>query len=145
MRSLLNQQSKKSLSPNFWEEKILQSILSSETLNNYNKKRRERSSEGKYTTLTFKARKTRYIALKNDTKKQDHFDLAFFFSCFKSNEITNIRLIAIFFCFFNHFSSSWLSIIRNLHFIANDLATILSHVQKDINSQFLLQFFCTYF
>lgn len=118
----------------FWGKKTLQSILSSETLVNYNKKRREKFSEGKYTTLTFKARKTRYIALKNDIKKQDHFDLAFFFSCFKLNEIMNISLIAIFFCFFNHFSSCRLSIVRNLHFIANDLATILLHVQKDIDS-----------
>ncbi len=77
LRFLLNQQLKKSLSPNFWEDKSLQSILSSETLINYNEKRRERSSEGKYTTLTIKALKTRYIASKNDTKKQDHFDLAF--------------------------------------------------------------------
>lgn len=42
-----------------------------------NKKRHELSSEGKHTTLTIKTLKTRYIALKNDTKKQDHFDLAF--------------------------------------------------------------------
>ena len=70
MGFLLNQQPKKSLVENFGEEKILQSILSSETLITYNKKRRERYSEGKYTTPTFKALKTRYIALKNDTKKR---------------------------------------------------------------------------
>lgn len=43
----------------------------------YNEKRRERFSEGKYTTPTIKALKIRYIAFKNDAKKQDHFDLAF--------------------------------------------------------------------
>lgn len=73
MSFLLNQQLKKSLLENFEEEKTLQSILSSETLIIYNEKRRERFSEGKYTTLTFKVRKTRYIALKNDTKKARSF------------------------------------------------------------------------
>ena len=52
---------------NFGEEKILQSILSSETLINYNEKRRERSSEGKYTTLTFKAR-----LIQSANKKRAH-------------------------------------------------------------------------
>ena len=42
-----------------------------------NKKRHELSSEGKYTTLTIKTLKTRYIAFKNDTKKQGQNDLAF--------------------------------------------------------------------
>ena len=39
----------------------------------YNEKRRERFSEGKYTTPTFKALKIRFRALENDTKKQEHF------------------------------------------------------------------------
>ena len=56
---------------------ILQSILSSEMCLNSRKKRREKSSEGKYTTSTIKALKTRYIAFKNDTKKQGQNDLAF--------------------------------------------------------------------
>lgn len=57
---------------------LKQSILSSETLINNHKKQIELSSEGKYTTLTFKARKTRYIALENDTrKKHDLFSHAF--------------------------------------------------------------------
>ena len=43
---------------------------------NSRKKRRERSSD-KYTTSTIKALKTRYIAFKNDTKKQGQNDLAF--------------------------------------------------------------------
>ena len=47
----------------------MQSILSSETLITYNKKQHKLSSEGKYTTPTFKALKIRYIALKNDTIK----------------------------------------------------------------------------
>lgn len=58
---------------NFGEEKTLQSILSSETCLNNNEKRRELSSEGKYTTPTFKALKIRFRALENDTKKQEHF------------------------------------------------------------------------
>lgn len=66
----MHQQFKKVPPGEFLGRKILQSILSSETLINYNEKRRERSSEGKYTTLTFKALKTRYIALKNDTRKK---------------------------------------------------------------------------
>jgi hypothetical protein len=66
---LLNQQLKKSLLENFGEEKILQSILSSETCVDNNKKRYKLSSEGKYTTPTIKALKTRYIALKNDKEK----------------------------------------------------------------------------
>lgn len=69
MGFLLNQQLKKSLLENFEEDKSLQSILSSETCVDNNKKRHKLSSEGKYTTLTFKALKTRYIALKNDTIK----------------------------------------------------------------------------
>ena len=40
---------------------------------NYNEKRREKFSEGKYTTLTFKALKTRYIALKKRYKKARSF------------------------------------------------------------------------
>ena len=35
---------------------------------------------------------------------------------------------------FDYLRSRYLSIIRNLHFTANDLATILNHVQIDINS-----------
>ena len=45
----------------FGEEKIIQSILRPETLINYNEKRIEKSSEGKYTTLTFKALKIRWF------------------------------------------------------------------------------------
>lgn len=52
---------KKSLLENFGEEKIIQSILRPETLINYNEKRIEKSSEGKYTTLTFKALKIRWF------------------------------------------------------------------------------------
>ena len=44
---------------------------------NSRKKTKRKVFRGKYTTSTIKALKTRYIALKNDTKKQDHFDLAF--------------------------------------------------------------------
>jgi len=66
---LLNRQLKKSLLENFGEEKILQSILSSETLISNHKKRHKLSFEGKYTTPTIKALKTRYIALKNDKEK----------------------------------------------------------------------------
>lgn len=69
---------------NFGEEKILQSILSSETLINYNEKRRERSSEGKYTTLTFKTLKTHYIALKMAQIKREHL-LSFYIICFRLN------------------------------------------------------------
>ena len=67
--ALFHQQSKKSLLENFEEDKNLQSILSSEMLIVYNEKRRERFSEGKYTTPTIKALKIRYIAFKNDAKK----------------------------------------------------------------------------
>ena len=68
--ALFHQRSKKSLLENFREEKTLQSILSSETLIIYNKKRYGLSSEGKYTTPTIKALKTRYIALKKRYKKR---------------------------------------------------------------------------
>lgn len=58
---------------------LKQSILSSETLIVYSKKRHEIYSEGKYTTPTFKTLKTLYIALKNDTrKKHGLFSHAFF-------------------------------------------------------------------
>ena len=43
-----------------------------------NKKRHELSSEGKYTTPTFKALKTRYIALKNDTIKSTVYSAMLF-------------------------------------------------------------------
>lgn len=78
MGFLLNQQLKKSLLENFEEDKSLQSILSSETCIDNNKKRRELSSEGKYTTPTFKALKTRYIALKNDTIKSTVYSAMLF-------------------------------------------------------------------
>jgi len=75
---LLNRQLKKSLLENFGEEKILQSILSSETLISNHKKRHKLSFEGKYTTPTFKALKTRYIALKKrHNKKHGLFNHAF--------------------------------------------------------------------
>ena len=67
------------------EEKILQSILSSETLISNHKKQMELSSEGKYTTPTFKALKTRYIALKNDTRKSTVYSAMLFVYCIVYN------------------------------------------------------------
>ena len=98
MGFLLNQQSKKSLLENFGEEKILQSILRSETLISNHKKRHKLSSEGKYTTLTFKALKTRYIALKIDTKKQGQNVLAFLllFQSRKRRSIGSFKTLANF-------------------------------------------------
>ena len=51
----------------------------------YNKKRREKSSEVKYTTSTIKALKTRYIALKTTQKSKIILTLLFY-SYFKSNK-----------------------------------------------------------
>ena len=70
---------------NFQEDKSAQSILSSETLISNHKKQIELSSEGKYTTPTIKALKTRYIALKNDKEKTWSVQPCFFVYCIVYN------------------------------------------------------------
>ena len=92
--ALFHQRSKKSLLENFREEKTLQSILSSEMLIICNKKRHELSSEGKYSTLTIKTLKTRYIALKKRYKKARSFWPCFF--TLISNQIKREHILSLY-------------------------------------------------